>query len=265
MPYKRTYDKRRGRRPVKAKPKRMQRQVKRVGLDAIKSIVRREVHNNIENKQAAPMIFPNVLTQQMSSTTWGTLINLSNVWLINQGTGQGDRVGNSIKPLYWNIRGFLHYIDPSQKPCLVRLYVFKLKSGFASPSSGGALPTDFFQVGNTTTAPQGNMVDIVRQVNKDKYTVYTSRVFKMGPAVTSSVPGSSGGVTAANNDFHSARYFNINLIKYQSQKIKYNDSVGSPINSGLYVAFVAAPADGTTGGVSMPLISYDVIGSYEDA
>lgn len=235
----------------------------------LKSYVKRVIASNVENKIAVPVTTINDNINNMSPAAFGTVIELSDVWEIAQGTGQGNRIGNTIKPVKWNFKGFISLDQTGAGitlPCIVKMYVLKYKYGYQSPPPTLA-PTDFYQNGSTSSAPLGNFLDIMRAVNDDVYTVYTTRTFKVGPANFSYGTGASGAIN--NNDFKSVIPFNINLMKYQSHKIKYFDTTNTPTNSGLHVVFAIAPADGSqsVGGtnVNLPNISYDITGVYEDA
>lgn len=242
----------------------------------IKKYVARAVHSQLENKVCpfttgtngssnsdiaiSPMATPMTIGTNPASPT---VINLSNCWTISNGTGQSDRVGSSINPTKWQFSYYIHNNGSSNVPCLVRMVIFKLKNGFGVPFT--AQPTDILQTGNSSANGQGNYLDLNRPINEDKYTLYYSRVLKIGGAVSGTTIGN------ANNDFSCVKHRKVNLLKMQHHKIKFNDGGSTPSNSGLYCAFFFAPYGGdtlTSGNVFQgiyPQISYDVIGEFEDA
>ena len=77
----------------------------------------------------------------------------------------------------------------------------------------------------------------IYSIDKDNYTVYAMRVFKLGPSAPVSNP---------NNDFSVSRMFSINLTKH-FKKFEWKDDGGaipsSPNN--LYMIFVGCYADNT--------------------
>lgn len=229
----------------------------------VKAYVKRALHKEIENKSPTPINAQDVQIVPITNTTsFGTLIALSDVWTISQGVGQGNRIGDKIRPVKWILRGYIHNNSATAVPAVVKMFVFKQKLTYESPTGAAySGPVDFFQYGSTSIGPANNYQDLLREVNKDKYQVYTTRSFKIAPA------GSAGNT---NNDFNTVGKFTINLTKYQKHTLTYNDAVvNTPQNSGLFVCFALAEYGGTTKTVwaagEAPQISYDVIAEYEDA
>lgn len=230
---------------------------------AVRSYVNRAIGAHSENKNAPGITGLDVALSAMLPTSWGTVINLADVWGgISQGTGEGSRIGNTLKPLNWNFRGFIHNNGTSAPPCVVKMFILKIQNGYQSPTSTLANPTNFFNLGNSTVGPTGSFLDILRRVNKDQFVLYTTRTFKCGPA--------SAGATSpnsTNNDFKNVCPFNVNLLKYQKHIMRYADAtVTNPTNAGLYALFCIAPADGSSGAVlNGPQLSYDIEAVFEDA
>jgi len=230
----------------------------------VQSYVKRMLAVKTEDKIPASVNTLNDNVNNMFGATFGTVISLSDLWNISQGTGQGDRIGNSITPKSWRFKGFfsLDLTSPLTLPCIVKMYILKYKNNFNAPTGSSAT---FYENGNTTIAPAGTFMDILRTPNRDLWTVYTTRSFKIGPSTVSyGTPG-----TVGNNDFKSICPFNIDVLKYQKHAIKYQDASTSPTNSGLHVVFAIAPSDGSAsnGGtnVNLPNINYEISGSFEDA
>lgn len=244
--------------PVKKYSKRPVKKARIYPMPSIvKQYIKKAISRNAENKSANPVIQSNASIVPMSSTTWGNMVTLSAVWEnVTQGTGQSGRVGNKIKPVYWNIKGSIQFNVSVTGTAIVKMFVFKSLTTFKSPGDGGALPVDFFQTGNTVTSPSQNLADLYRRVNKDKYKVYTTRMFKIGQSAASTA--------SSNNDFSAMRFFNINLLKYQKHIISYNDSSFEPINSGLFLGFVACSVNDAAISANTLKISYDITGNYED-
>jgi len=169
-------------------------------------------------------------------------------------------------PKTWTIKGYVSVSAVAGSittPGVVKMYLIKYKNGYNGPI-GTTSSTDFYQGGNTAIAPAGTYIDILRTVNKDVYTVYTTRTFKVGPA-----NGVLVSAISDNNDYSTTLPFRIDLKKYQGHKIKYSDTTTAPTNSGLYLVFAFAPYDGSVsnGGtnINLPLIHYDIDASFEDA
>lgn len=251
MPPKRIYTKKP---KVASVPKStFKRRVAGVVSPAVKSFVARALNRHSENKSVAPITNTGFPVVPMNLGTTGSILNLHNVWTTSQGSGEADRIGNHITPKSWMLRGFV-YSNSGGIPCYVKMWVLKLKSGFEAPTTFN----DFFDLGNANTNPTGQLLDITRPVNTERYTIYTSRIIKVG--------GASTGAFIANNDFKLSVPISINLLKYQKHVLKYNDnSSSSPLNSGLYLAFNIAPVDGSVYGAGSTIrFTYDLVGGFED-
>lgn len=226
----------------------------------VKSYVKRMLSVRAEDK-IAPNVSQPITTITPMTATLTQSINLANVWNLTQGSQQGNRIGNSVSPKSWRIKGFFsasNFTGASAVPYIIKLYIVRLKNGFQTPSSS----VNFYQNGNSSIAPAGNFNDMLKSVNLDVFTLYTTRTFKVGPAAYVSSNGAS-----TNNDFKLLCPFNINLLKYQNHQMKYSDSAtANPTNSGLYMVYTACLADGSNPGTFItPNISWEIEATYEDA
>lgn len=229
--YKRTYKK-------KYSPKRkiVSRAVKQANKKIFAKNVLKVVKGHTETKYGAPYLENGLsLTAQDGATNVMTLYDLKTGIFENvqQGSGQGDRVGNQISPVSISFKGSLVNTSISTRPFLVKMFVFKDKLNQVSNSAGDL--SDIFQLGNQEQGPLNLPSDMIHRWNKDRYIVYTSRVFKLGSSTPTSNP---------NNDFSVQRFFNINLTKH-FKKIMYDDDNGCVKPSNLWVGFLIAYADNT--------------------
>jgi len=222
---------------------------------SVQAYVKKAIHVQAENRIADPLVQSNIVIQPMNIGTWGSLFNLSDVWLTQQGSAQGERSGNSISPMKWRIRGAMFSAPTSLIPMVVRMFIFRRVDGYTLPNLAGVLPVDFFQNGNLAIPPQQTMADTFRYVNKDKYKVYTSKIFKVGVSNTAGYH---------NNDFGIVNTFDIDLMKGNKHKIKFNDASSIPENQGLYMAFTACRVNDSAIAINDLRLVYDVYGEYED-
>jgi len=224
----------------------------------VKTYVKRMINQSQEDKICTPASQATAAIAPMSTTAFNA-ITLNQVWVLSQGTGQGNRVGNHITPKSWRIKGYWScpFDTQAAQPFIIKMYIFKLKSGFQTPVGN----TNFYQNGNTSIAPALNFSDQLKDVNKNLFTVYYERVFKVGSANIAATLGS------ANNDFKNICPFNINLLKYQKSPLHYNDTTSSASNSGLYMCYTACFADGSTytSAANGPDLTYEISASFEDA
>jgi len=236
------------------------KQIKRSVAPSVSPIVKSYVKRMMAVKSEDKFCLP-VNNTQLGligvTSTFNTVINLSSIWAVSQGTGAANRIGNSITPKSWIFKGFINSVNNSTEPLVIKMFIFKYKNGYNGPS-GTTSSTDFYQNGNGTVGGVGNYLDVLNNVNTDTYQIYHTRSFKVGPSIL--------GTGNPNNDFSMALPFKINVLKYQKHAIKYNDAVTTPTNSGLYVCFACAPADGTSfGSGASAYLNYVVDASFEDA
>lgn len=224
----------------------------------IKAYVSRVLNRKLEDKHVANVSQPTTQISAMTTTQLNP-INLASIWTLSQGTGQGNRIGNVVHPKKWRIKGYFSqaFGAPSSSPVIIKMYIYKLKSGFGVPGSS----LNFYQNGNNNIAPSGTFSDQLKNVNLDFYTLYTTRLFKIGSATQLGTTAGTG-----NNDFLNIKAFNINCLKYQKSAIKFSDTTGAPNNTGLYMSYTACYADGSAIGTgNIPNITWEIEGSFEDA
>ena len=155
---------------------------------------------------------------------------------ISQGVGQGDRVGDQIQVKKLLFKGYIYSLQTGIAPNLlggfptnVTMYIGRLKSTLTAPnpSAFGQL----FQAGDTTFSPTDDNRSSLYDINKDVWTVFYRRTFKIGGSTQTSANAVS------NNDYSALRRFSINCSKWIPKKLHYNDNVITSQNAGLYVWF----------------------------
>ena len=160
-------------------------------------------------------------------------INNAIINAIPQGTSNIDRIGTKISIRSFVIKGSLVNLSASTRPFYVKAIVLKSKNNTDYATS---FFNDLFER-SPTVNPINTLSDIYSPIDKDNYTVYAMRVFKLGPSAPVSNP---------NNDFSVSRMFSINLTKH-FKKFEWKDDGGaipsSPNN--LYMIFVGCYADNT--------------------
>lgn len=191
-----------------------------------------------------------------NSVNWGLdngvyLLNpTQNRIAISQGTGQGQRVGNSIRTkssylsgiLYANQQNASYNVTP--KPYEVMFVIYKI---IGQGNTADVTLTGLFQNGNTQSTPTGTLQDLTMPINKDKYRIYYRKVFKIGPAENTGTGSSTGLQFYANNDYKRNQKFYIPLTKYMDKRMKFNDAEQNVRNDNLYLAILPLACDGTQG------------------
>jgi len=229
---------------------------------SVKKYIKSTISRSSETKFLAPVANNNVAILPYDTTTQlCTLINLTTALSCNQGSGQGDRLGDEIAIKNMSFKGYISYAGGSttinSTPVFIKMVLGRLKSTLSQPTSFATL----FQSGNSISAPQNLPTDMFRHFNRDAWTILQSRMFKLG----TSGPGLTTGTP--NNDFSLCQMFSISLNKHVN-KIKYSDGGTAPTNNGLYIWFLFCNADGSTiSATTTPLVEihYDIETAFKDS
>lgn len=246
------------------KPRKTAKKTKTVS-DTVKAYVKKAIHVQAENKIANNYQENSLsLIPYGNSTTLGatltTIVALQDALNLSQGTGQGDRIGNSVRPRSFMLRGHIVAASTagSDTPILVRMVIFKRKQDIEIPTD----LSDLFQSGNTSVAPTNLPTDMYLPLNKEDYIIYKERKFSVTRNDTESF--------ASANGTNLIQFFKQDLTKHIPKKLTYADAAVDPTNCGIYLiclmckadgsAFPAASAPGT-----IPLeLSYNANLIYED-
>lgn len=233
---------------------------------SIKTYVQRSIGRNEETKLQSFSAQTSLLSY--TGTNLRTLDFNSVVNLVTQGAGEGQRIGNKIKVTDLTIRGWLSVGSSFQTsvvttgPVIVKMFIGRLKQALTNPDLS-TLYARLFQAGNTSSSPQNNYFDALRIINKDLYSVYNTRTYKLGPAGI----GSGAAYAVVNNDFKVLCPFSFNMNKHYNT-LTYDDTTASPSNQAMYVWFVCVNADGTVTNAGVPPLvncCYDMELRYHDA
>lgn len=249
---------------------------------AFTKLVQAVISRNIENKSRQCAYEMAVqATQPGGAEPWFGLIPISpyydpgapigSIIDIDQGVGQGQRVGNTIRTKYCQFKGVMYprpespETNPNPVPMEVCMWIFKIKDqkdGTAlAPNAKYFVDNEFFQSNNSTEGVVGSIINMVQTINSDNIHLYYKRVFKVG---YSQGTGTSG---QPNNDFAFNRKFSINITKFLPKVIKYDDNNENPSINPVYCFIAPFRADGSVDlGNNKPLqVDYEINYVYEDA
>ena len=208
---------------------------------SIKTLVQKEVKKEMAKEEehksqsvstaSQPILVYNAGLQSL--TTYDATGVLQNVII---GGGAGSRIGNKIMVTKALVRGFI-----SNTPGVIlaniymRIICYRLKNTLLTPN--GTL-ANLFQLGNSTQAPTGTVLDLMRTFNRDLYVVYSSKKVLLG---------SSDGITSnmPYNNSQGAYMFTFDLKKIFGGSVLYNDTTALPTNKSCYISFIPCNADGT--------------------
>lgn len=174
---------------------------------------------------------------------------------VNNGTGESDRIGNSISPKSLRLKYFLTAVPTTDAtysqggvvlntnpfrgvPFRVRVIVFRHKYSMDDYSQ-----TNILQNGNASVSFGSAMDNFFRLYNKDEFTIVYSKTIRMcaskhnsGAAGVNSVPEN---VPNGSLSFYAGSSY-LPLPK----KLRYNDGQNVPTNQGYYLAVCYCNEDG---------------------
>lgn len=257
---------------VKTRKGRKARSAKTAAANTLvtKKQVKTMIHKNMENKVEQFVSQNNII----SSYAYNSSLFVQSCIPYNQiaqGLGQGDRIGNTIRPrsVYFNY--VLHPIpyaavgNPQPTPQDVIIFFGKVKNSRAQQP----IASDFaklWQKGNTSVGPYSTTLDMCQEINKDWFTVYKIVRHKVGCAGYTGTGNQAGPQYFINNDYKYNIIRRLNITKYVPKIVKFNDTTAQNTNDGLWMWAMCVNADGTTNVNYTPLyMDVSLQFQYEDA
>lgn len=222
---------------------------------SLKAMVQRVINRNLEVKSAqyyndAHFLYPVANSAQFLDNIIELGPNGVDI-TVAQGTGQGARIGNTVRTKRLTFRGTLIPLpynvvsNTTPIPYQVKIWIFYDKS---NPTATPDPRTDFFQYGNSQRAFQGQLTDLWAPINTDRYAVLAVKTFKLGFALNATTAAPSSAITGGaqpNNDFKMNANFSFDLTKHYPKIVKFDDTLNAPMTRSLYAIFEYVPADGT--------------------
>lgn len=240
---------------------------------AVKKYVKRSIHANVENKRALVQASFAVGSVNNSSSMYARPLQPYGGFLtINQGTGAGDRIGNKCRTLKAMFRYTLYPLpyDAVSNPIPIPqevMIIFGFVKNTPTTVPSGALVNLIYQNGNTTSAPQGDLGDLIQPFNTDVWAIKKVIRHKIGTSVNEGSGSQLSRAYYANNDFKYNAVRSINLTSIYPKHLLFNDSTATLQNAGLYCMIQAINANGSTSASATTSIFFDYTLdlTYEDA
>lgn len=236
---------------------------------SLKAMINRAV-NRTEEKKESNLYSLNQPLPSVAAAGWtGSSISIapsSTGFVIPNGTGQGNRIGNIIRTKRAFVKGILHqnaYSATNLQPLPVQVRMLIFKDKFNKSGQPAAVALDLFQTGSTSIGPQNDLVDQILDINKDRYQVYHDSVMKLGFAAyngTGTLPDFQG---FTNNDFSLNCEFNIDITDFLPKRIMYNDTSAAPMNDNLWMIFIPSVATGSILPAASTLVNMSWSATYE--
>lgn len=239
----------------------------------IKKVVKRVLSKALEVKQVdvagqtpiAPYNYSNYAAIVIPCSPYPSFLD------IQQGTGQGNRIGNVIRTKLCVMTAFiapLSYhatLNNAPRPCYIKL-IFATSRDNSTVLDVASIAR-LFQLGNSASPPSGNMYDMIRPFNYDAWMIHKVVMLKIGSSINTGSGGIIGQSYYANNDFSFSKVIKINLTKFQPKNVKFEDNVSYPEKPIVQMIPLVCSADGTTyGNAETPFtLSYHLRYTYTDA
>lgn len=253
---------RKSRKPVMRKRRRTTRRVSA----ATKKYVKSAIHRNIENKHFTDYGANQSINVALVGAVQPTVLNFFPS--LSEGAENGERLGNKVRMvgnflnMYINILPYNAGTN-TKYPLNVRCWIVKYKELNANATFALSDWNSFFTLGNSNLGFQGNMLDMILPVNKNKWIVYEERSFKLGLGQGSSSYGSSHA-GYDNSSFN--KHLKFQGAKHWKNSLNYTVSGTSlPTNTNLWFVVQVVPSDGSTEVGPLAEMHYTQHMTYEDA
>lgn len=215
---------------------------------AITKVVKKVLSRNLEKKAFHFALANEALTIATPSLV-PKAIDL--VPALAQGTGASQRIGNEILVKNAYIKGFVNIkaynatTNPNAVPIYVKFWLLSCKKTNTPAMATISTFSTFFESMNSGLPFQGSTLDMLLTVNKDVWTVHSTKLVKIG--VSTSVGGNNPVATTGYFDnSQMSKPFYFNYTKHL-KKIMYDDTVNNvSTNRNLFLVIQPANADGTT-------------------
>jgi len=217
--------------------------VKRKPRKSIATIVKSVISRQAETKSW----FEYGSNQSITTVSLTLPTNENLLPTLTQSTGHSGRIGNEIKIKGGFIKGHVNLLpynvstNVGPVPIYVKMWILSSKEINGTTLSLTTIDTDLFDIVNSSTSFQGNMLDIDFSINKDMWICHASKTVKLGSSYSVGAYVATGGYFD-NSPMSVPFYFNFG--KYL-KTLKYDDSLTSPTNRNMFIVFQCVAADGS--------------------
>lgn len=246
MAYKRARKNGSSKRPMRKRMSRKRKGGKSNVGAKIKKYVKRAISSNIETKETcATTVNATIFTANMqgpvSLPTWLNLVPT-----IAQGTGVGQRIGNSVRVSRANFKGYVNLLpygttsNPGPLPYYVKIWLVSNRVNNSYSLAASNINNNFFELGSQTFGFDGRIMDMVYPVNKELWKIHGVRTMRLG---SSSITNQSGTGAYCDGQSPMSMFFSFEYGKILS-KLAFDDATLAPTNRSLFLVFQCVSADG---------------------
>lgn len=166
---------------------------------------------------------------------------------IQQGSGQGARVGNRIKTkrvklsLTFVPNSYNATSNPTPIPQMIVGYIYYDTQNSTVVS---APDSTFVQLGSSSEALRGRVLDAISEVNTDRWKLFKKFTLKVGFATNTGTGASANNANFANNGFEMEQSRTFDVTKYCPKYITYNDTSGITTSRNCLLYLQSIPYNG---------------------
>lgn len=221
----------------------------------VKKIVQGTAEKKTSGGNPAAIIWP---TDNNSNPTPVSLVSVAagGAGPIAQGVAEQQRVGNKLKVTKATLKFILTPSSSSSYPALVQVFIGTMKGNKMTAPTSAEL-ADIYQDGSSQASFDATRLSLLRNVNRDLFTINRRMQLKVGPA---------NSATNANNDFPLLVRKTIALPSLMGTWI-FNDAPDTtPNNKELFIWCTATNMlDGSViTQINMPTLEYYTVIEYTD-
>lgn len=237
-------------------------------------IIKNVIHQEAETKQAYTSIGDSLVFYNSGINSSGDILSV--LPSISKGSDDNQRIGDQIRAMSLNIKGYIKLnigssLNQSSLPNVIaRLFVVSLKtqSNFTGASGATGALSGLLKKGGTTTAFSGVLSDIYAPVNTDLWTVHADKKFYLSQDYLQQVSTTQTSQIVARDIRNTVKFFNIK-VKCKNKLLKYDSNITSgllPVNFAPIIMLGYAYLDGSSPDVLYSNIGlqYDSVFNYED-
>lgn len=202
--------------------------------------VRRIIQQQAEKKRVQ-FTQEDKLLYAYNSASWGASIFPVTPYgaslTVNQGVGDGSRVGNRIKLAKLRFKGMVvptgynATTNPNPVPVVVKMWLLYDKE---NPNIISVPGSDFLQNGNSSSPLSGTIPDAFATVNSDRWVVKAEKTFKLGFAAYGGTGTQPAFQSTTNNDFKLMHEFDMDVLPLVPKTVVYDDNTSIPETRGLF-------------------------------
>lgn len=198
-------------------------------------LIKKTLNRSIESKERQITIGPIAVFQTITDVNVFSLMPG-----ISQGTGETNRIGNSVKPVYCRLKMQLYALHQGANypPTYFDIFVFKTK--YINEDGGFPSALDmqmFLDNNNSSTAYDGDAFDGLRPLNDEMFRlVARKRVMLFNPFNSTSQISVTAPVSPA-------RTVTFNLTKFVKSTLHFDDNNVLCTNDNLYLAVGCTQTD----------------------